>query len=150
MKISIDKDRCLGTGQCQIYCPDVFEVVDGLSPIKVVEPDQSSLPDVQDAIDGCPTQAIRLDMGEAQKATVAASSRAEAGSSQGLKSGMLGFNPAHDTFINNPHAWYEEMLAQKKFDVTRKKIYSLPFSAGPHTCLGAFLAKTETVTAIPA
>ena len=34
MKVSVDKDVCVGSGECEATCPAVFEVVDGKSRVK--------------------------------------------------------------------------------------------------------------------
>ncbi|MFF2010213.1 ferredoxin [Streptomyces sp. NPDC058195] len=59
MRISIDKGRCIGAGQCALTAPKVFtQDDDGFSEL---------LPDYEDALDGatvreavrvCPVQAI--------------------------------------------------------------------------------------------
>lgn len=72
MRVSIDKQRCAGTGLCAEICPDVFgvssdytvflkkegmEVQDGEA---VVAPTESS-DSVREAAESCPTDTIMLD-----------------------------------------------------------------------------------------
>ncbi|MFB6814218.1 ferredoxin [Streptomyces sp. NPDC056347] len=62
MRISIDKGRCIGAGQCALTAPKVFtQDDDGFSEL---------LPGYEDALDGatvreavrvCPVQAISID-----------------------------------------------------------------------------------------
>ncbi|MCX4730295.1 ferredoxin [Streptomyces sp. NBC_01363] len=62
MQISIDRDRCIGAGQCALTAPKVFtQDDDGFSEL---------LPGYEEALDGatvkeavrvCPVQAISLD-----------------------------------------------------------------------------------------
>lgn len=59
MQITIDGDVCMGTGQCELFCPDVFEV-DDVASVKVSEVDESMFEAVRDAADACPTQAITV------------------------------------------------------------------------------------------
>lgn len=35
MKASVDQDVCIGSGNCQATCPEVFEVRDGKSHVKM-------------------------------------------------------------------------------------------------------------------
>ena len=58
MRIEADRDRCVGSGTCEMLAPDVFEVGnDGV--VAVLRPDDAGEP-VQDAVQQCPTQALRL------------------------------------------------------------------------------------------
>jgi ferredoxin len=34
MKVAVDEDLCVGTGNCVDTCPEVFELVDGISHVK--------------------------------------------------------------------------------------------------------------------
>jgi len=61
MKAKVDKSVCIGSGNCEATCPDIFQVVDGKSEVQVgtVPKDQESC--VQDAVAGCPVGAISAD-----------------------------------------------------------------------------------------
>jgi ferredoxin len=60
-RIEVDRDRCAGTGGCEAVAPDVFEIGDdGVLVVRRPEPDDGVLDDVRDAVDTCPTRALRL------------------------------------------------------------------------------------------
>jgi ferredoxin len=53
----IDKKKCIGCGTCAALCPEVFVLGQGgFSYVKAL-PSYENFP-IQDAIDGCPNQAI--------------------------------------------------------------------------------------------
>lgn len=60
MRVEVDATICQGTGYCQRIAPDVFEVVDGVARVLVVDPD----PELHEAVDEaerlCPSRAITL------------------------------------------------------------------------------------------
>jgi ferredoxin len=58
MRVLVDKDVCVGSGQCEATCPAVFEVVDGKSRVKADPVPQEEEKRARDAVDGCPTSAI--------------------------------------------------------------------------------------------
>ena len=58
MTIEADRDRCVGSGTCEMLAPDVFEVGDD-GMVTVLRPDDAGEP-VRDAVQQCPTQALRL------------------------------------------------------------------------------------------
>lgn len=55
--LDVDRDRCMGSGQCTFYAPGTFDL-DDLSIAMVI--DEHGDPDdkIQMAIDVCPTRAI--------------------------------------------------------------------------------------------
>ena len=53
----VDADLCTGCGACVEMCSDVFEMGDD-DIAKVKNPSGASESDIQDAIDGCPAEAI--------------------------------------------------------------------------------------------
>ena len=61
MKILLDRAKCTGLGICESLAPDVFEVNDegDLVMLSDVVP-EGLLDDVEAAIAGCPTEALRL------------------------------------------------------------------------------------------
>ncbi|AEF41375.1 ferredoxin [Hoyosella subflava] len=59
MRICVDYTRCTGHGICETIAPSVFEVGDDEVVHLVDEdPPDDLRPDIQDAIDECPTQAL--------------------------------------------------------------------------------------------
>ena len=60
MKVEVNKDICIGCGACQAIVPEIFEIEDdGLAVAKDAEINDDIKEDVVDAIEGCPTSAIR-------------------------------------------------------------------------------------------
>lgn len=54
MVTKVDKDKCIGCGLCESICKDVFVLKNGKAQVKA----QKNIPCVQEAIDGCPVNAI--------------------------------------------------------------------------------------------
>jgi ferredoxin len=58
-EISVDRDVCMGSGQCLLYATKTFEIDDdGISV--VIDQEADSEVDVQRAVNGCPTHAIKV------------------------------------------------------------------------------------------
>ncbi|MFT4158309.1 MAG: ferredoxin [Microbacterium sp.] len=55
--LSIDRDRCMGSGQCTFYAPDTFDLDEDSIAI-VVDQHGDADDKIQMAIDVCPTRAI--------------------------------------------------------------------------------------------
>lgn len=60
MRVDIDFDRCESHGMCALTAPNVFWIDDEGFTQFVAEPPESERERVEDAIDGCPMQAIRM------------------------------------------------------------------------------------------
>lgn len=61
MKVRIDRARCAGLGLCEAVAPDIFEVDEGGELVLLVdEPADERRGDVEDAVSGCPTQALSV------------------------------------------------------------------------------------------
>lgn len=58
--IDVDRAKCTGLGICESIAPDLFEVQDDGTLVIASEIPEDRLGDVQQAIDGCPTLALRL------------------------------------------------------------------------------------------
>jgi ferredoxin len=59
--VSVDRDRCVGSGTCEALAPAVFEVDDdGVLTVLHPEPADDELSDVRDAVQACPTRALAL------------------------------------------------------------------------------------------
>ncbi|MBE0447080.1 MAG: ferredoxin [Actinobacteria bacterium] len=55
----IDHDECIGCGQCEQVCPEVFELRDdGFAYVINEAPNETLIPEVDEAIEECPTGAI--------------------------------------------------------------------------------------------
>jgi len=53
----VDQESCIGCGNCESVCPEVFELnEDGKS--QVIDPGGCNKCDCQEAIDSCPVEAI--------------------------------------------------------------------------------------------
>ena len=62
MRVTVDRDRCVGSGTCEALAPAVFEVDDdGVMVILREEPADDEVSDVRDAVTACPTRALALD-----------------------------------------------------------------------------------------
>jgi ferredoxin len=59
MKISVDSEACQGHGRCAFVAPGVFSLDSDLELTYNPSPDASERADVEEAIAGCPEQAIR-------------------------------------------------------------------------------------------
>lgn len=59
MRVTVDEEQCAATGQCELICPEVFEV-DLVSEIKIATPEPVLHQRVRQAADACPTGAILL------------------------------------------------------------------------------------------
>ncbi|MFP5022250.1 ferredoxin [Pseudonocardia phyllosphaerae] len=62
MKIEVDKDACIGSGQCLLTAPEVFDQRDDDAIVELLdaEPPESEYPAVRDAARGCPAGAITV------------------------------------------------------------------------------------------
>jgi ferredoxin len=60
-KVIVDWDLCQDHGQCAFAAPEVFQIGDdGRMVVLVEEPDEPLRSKVEDAMDVCPVQAIRI------------------------------------------------------------------------------------------
>ncbi|RDI20269.1 ferredoxin [Lentzea flaviverrucosa] len=62
MTVRIDQTGCIGSGQCVLAAPDVFDQSDddGRGIVLVADPSDDLLPGVRDAVDRCPAQVVTL------------------------------------------------------------------------------------------
>ena len=61
MRVQADLDRCIGSGNCELLAPDVFEVgEDGVVQVLRPQPGQADEDAVRDAVAQCPTGALAL------------------------------------------------------------------------------------------
>ncbi|MFM9444356.1 ferredoxin [Streptomyces acidiscabies] len=62
MRVTADRDRCVGAAQCVLAAPAVFDQDDeGLVAPLTVEPAEGDRPAVRQAVGLCPSSAIRID-----------------------------------------------------------------------------------------
>ncbi|MCY3578554.1 MAG: ferredoxin [bacterium] len=57
--IDIDRESCIGSGVCLVYAPNTFAHDDDAKAV-VVDGATDDLESVQNAVQGCPTRALRL------------------------------------------------------------------------------------------
>lgn len=58
--LAVDRDLCMGSGQCLYYAPLTFDLDDTTIAI-VADPDGDSAADIRAAVDSCPTRALSVD-----------------------------------------------------------------------------------------
>jgi len=58
MKVTVDPDICVGSGNCEASCPNVFKVVGGVSQVQVDTVPEEEEDCVNGAVDQCPVRAI--------------------------------------------------------------------------------------------
>lgn len=63
MKVFVDQDRCVASGQCVLAAADVFDQHDEDGIVRLLDdsPPDDRAPDVHDAAAGCPALAITVD-----------------------------------------------------------------------------------------
>jgi ferredoxin len=62
VKIVVDWNKCTGLGICESLAPDVFEVNDaGELELKLEVISDDQLSEVEEAVAGCPTEALRVE-----------------------------------------------------------------------------------------
>ncbi len=60
-RIAVDRDRCVGSGACEMIAPAVFEVRDdGMVAVLLPHPGGEEAAAVEEAVRACPTQALDL------------------------------------------------------------------------------------------
>ena len=62
MRVVLEVGKCIGSGNCEMLAPDVFEVRDDMvCHILVEEPGPDLAEDTEMAVESCPTRALRLE-----------------------------------------------------------------------------------------
>ncbi|SNR90710.1 ferredoxin [Geodermatophilus saharensis] len=59
MRVTADREVCVGSGQCELLAPDVFEVDDD-GAVRVLQEHPDAAAAVRDAVSQCPTGALSL------------------------------------------------------------------------------------------
>ena len=60
MRVAADRELCVGSGQCELLAPEVFEVDDD-GAVRVLQPEPEDDTAVRDAVQQCPTGALSID-----------------------------------------------------------------------------------------
>lgn len=62
MRVVLEVDKCIGSANCEMIAPDVFEVGDDMvCHILVEEPGPELADDTEMAVEACPTRALRIE-----------------------------------------------------------------------------------------
>lgn len=62
MKVTVDKDMCIGAGQCVVTAPDVFDQDDdGFVEVLNSSPGEADAEAVRDAAHVCPARVITVE-----------------------------------------------------------------------------------------
>lgn len=62
MTVKVKRDACIGCGACAAICDSVFEIDDeGISTVVDENVSEENQEEVQDAVDSCPTGAIKVE-----------------------------------------------------------------------------------------
>jgi ferredoxin len=62
MRITVDRERCVGSGNCAYFAERVFDqAADGRVSLAVPEPGEELRPAARNAAANCPVAAIRID-----------------------------------------------------------------------------------------
>ncbi len=59
--VSVDRTRCVGSGNCAFWAPGAFDLDDDEGLAVVLDPDATDLEHLKAAERGCPTQAITVE-----------------------------------------------------------------------------------------
>jgi ferredoxin len=61
VRITVDRDKCQGYGQCEFEAPDLFHLDDTATSVPAADVDDSLRGDAERAADVCPMQAITVE-----------------------------------------------------------------------------------------
>jgi ferredoxin len=63
MRVTIDKDRCIGAGQCVMTAPEVFDQDEEEGTVVLLQetPPRSAQAEVRQAVTFCPARVIDVD-----------------------------------------------------------------------------------------
>lgn len=59
LRIDVDRDSCIGSGVCLVYAPNTF-IHDDEAKAVVTDDATDDLESIRNAVQGCPTRALRL------------------------------------------------------------------------------------------
>ncbi len=61
MKVLVDENLCTGCGICVDICPEVFEMADSVSVVKVADIGEDLKAQVEESVESCPVEAITVE-----------------------------------------------------------------------------------------
>lgn len=62
MRITADRERCIGAGMCALIAPEIFDQDDDDGRVRLLDPNpQRNLAAVREALDTCPSRALEID-----------------------------------------------------------------------------------------
>ena len=59
--ITVDRDRCMGSGMCLVYAPGTFEHDEHTKAIVVDSAKKDTIEAIRTAVEACPTGALTLN-----------------------------------------------------------------------------------------
>lgn len=57
----VDRDKCIGSGNCVFWAPNTFELDDEEGLAHVVDPRGDDIDRIRVAVEGCPAKALSLE-----------------------------------------------------------------------------------------
>jgi ferredoxin len=60
VQITIDRERCMGSGNCAFWAPSTFDLDDEMKAV-VVDPDGDPTDKIRNAVEACPTHALAIE-----------------------------------------------------------------------------------------
>lgn len=62
MRITADRERCIGAGMCALIAPEIFDQDDDDGRVRLLDSNpQRNLAAVREALDTCPSRALEID-----------------------------------------------------------------------------------------
>jgi ferredoxin len=61
MRAKVNPEMCDGTGLCEQICPEVFELKEGISTVKIDDVPFDSEQSCREAAENCPKEAISIE-----------------------------------------------------------------------------------------
>ncbi|WP_433663701.1 ferredoxin [Nocardia sp. CA-128927] len=61
MRISVDRERCIGSGMCALLAPEAFDQDENDGRVRLLDARPRSSSAVREALDACPSGALHID-----------------------------------------------------------------------------------------